>query len=487
MFEDIEELGVAAALAAAMERRRVADGAEAELLGLAAHWADLHAVLPGEGARIAVPGMERLVRLAGEGTPEVAEFAPAELGAALGMSTFAASCLVGDALELRHRLPRLWARVRAGTLQAWRARKIADHTKILSPEAAAWVDGQAVGFAHKIGLKRVLDLVAVALMRFDPEEAARRVKAARDGRGVFVGEEMRNGTRSMSIEADALDVAEFDATISAIAEALAELGDEEGINVRRAKAIGVVADPQGALDLLTGGVRAADRPGSATATDERSADAAGAADAADAADAAGSEHDEGARDRGGFRWRAGGGGQPPVLYVHLHADSVAAHGRGAVARVEGGGAVLAEQVLEWLGRGDFRIQPVIDLADATSVDGYEAPRRMREVVVLRNPCCLFPWCNHLSRKKDLDHIEPYTPRDGGGPPGQTRADNLAGLCRRHHRLRTHGGWSYTMVEPGMYLWRSPRGQRYLVDHSGTTNLSVSADALTADVLLTDTA
>ena len=91
-------------------------------------------------------------------------------------------------------------------------------------------------------------------------------------------------------------------------------------------------------------------------------------------------------------------------------------------------------------------------------------------MTLRNPCCPFPWCNNLSRTKDTDHITAYLPREHGGPPGQTTPGNLARPCRRHHRLKTHGGWTYTMPEPGLYLWRSPAGRRYLVDHTGTTNL-----------------
>ncbi len=112
------------------------------------------------------------------------------------------------------------------------------------------MDDQVVGFAHKIGLKRVLDLVTVALARFDPEQAARRAKAARDGRGVQVGDETHDGTRTIRIEADALDVAEFDATITAIADALAGLGNTDRTDLRRATAIGVIADPQATLDLL---------------------------------------------------------------------------------------------------------------------------------------------------------------------------------------------------------------------------------------------
>src|SRR5665811_1695437 len=122
MFATLDDLNPTEALARAVDRRRTADRAEAELLAIAAHWADLHPVLSGpDGVR--VKGMERLMPLAGPGTPEVAESAPAELGAALSISTFAAQHLVGDSLELRHRLPRLWARIMDGTLQAWRPRQ----------------------------------------------------------------------------------------------------------------------------------------------------------------------------------------------------------------------------------------------------------------------------------------------------------------------------------------------------------------------------
>jgi hypothetical protein len=76
-IDGVDDLDTAAALAAAADLRRGADRAEAELLAVAAHWADLHAATVGEGVRHPVPGMEQVVPLAGEGTPEVAEFAPA--------------------------------------------------------------------------------------------------------------------------------------------------------------------------------------------------------------------------------------------------------------------------------------------------------------------------------------------------------------------------------------------------------------------------
>ncbi len=59
--------------------------------------------------------------------------------------------LVGEALELACRLPRIWARVRAGSLPAWRARRIAEETLALSAEAAEYVEPSWRAFAHKTG------------------------------------------------------------------------------------------------------------------------------------------------------------------------------------------------------------------------------------------------------------------------------------------------------------------------------------------------
>jgi hypothetical protein len=38
-------------------------------------------------------------------------------------------------------------------------------------------------------------------------------------------------------------------------------------------------------------------------------------------------------------------------------------------------------------------------------------------------------------------------------------------------MKTHGGWTYSMIEPGVFLWRSPHGYADLRDHTGTTDLT----------------
>src|SRR5690349_8417632 len=91
--------------------RAAEQAAAAEQLRLALVWARLHPCpaeeLPAHWGEVDLHG-EGLVPLAGPGAPWVAEFAPADLAAALNISHDQARELIGDALELAHRLPRLW-------------------------------------------------------------------------------------------------------------------------------------------------------------------------------------------------------------------------------------------------------------------------------------------------------------------------------------------------------------------------------------------
>ncbi len=136
MFEnDLVELDAAGTLAAAEANEHTLITAETRRLQIAAHWADLH---PGEAvAESRLPGTERPVRLGGEGTPTVGDFAAAELGCVLRMSDGSAARLIGDALDLRHRLPLVWAAAQAGQTPAYQARMIANATRHLTVEQAA--------------------------------------------------------------------------------------------------------------------------------------------------------------------------------------------------------------------------------------------------------------------------------------------------------------------------------------------------------------
>ncbi len=130
--------------------------------------------------------------------------------------------------------------------------------------------------------------------------------------------------------------------------------------------------------------------------------------------------------------------------------------------------VDAEQVRAWCGvpGTTVTVKPVIDLTEKIHVDQYQVPDRLAAQAAERDLTCVFPWCTRPAEACDNDHVIPYSE---GGP---TASDNIAPLCRRHHRLKTHhGGWGYTVLEPGSYLWSSPHGYQFLRDHRGTTDVT----------------
>lgn len=87
---------------------------------------------------------------------------------------------------------------------------------------------------------------------------------------------------------------------------------------------------------------------------------------------------------------------------------------------------------------------------------YRPPAALRDHVIARDQVCRYPGCGRHSVKNDLDHVKPW--EDGG----RTDQDNLVSLCRRHHNLKTHAGWTYTLEPDDSVKWVSPSGVR-LVD------------------------
>jgi hypothetical protein len=489
VFEnDLVELDASATLAAAEANEHTLIIAETRRLQIAAHWADLHA---GDAvAESRLPGAEHPVRLGGDGTPTVGDFAPAELGCALRISDGAADRLIGDALDLRHRLPQIWAAALAGRVPAYQARRIAAATRQLSVEQAGWVDAQLAPSLGAVSWGRLETLLEAKIIEADPVGAEQRAVLAAQERFVRLGRASEHGLKLIIARATAGDAIWFKATIDRIAEILARQGDTDSVEVRRSKAIGILAQPAQALQLLCEHQRdewdgAAEPVAAAEAAetkhDAEPADAADVAETADTADTA--EADQNAdpdvdADHQSLRL------EPPpfdpdrarpraVVYVHLSSEAL--NDGSGVARVEDVGPVLLGRLRSVLGdRCMINLKPVIDLpAGHTPVDSYEIPARLREQLQLRYPADVFPYAAAVSRRIDVDHTIRYLSPDCGGPPGQTRIGNLGPHVRRHHRCKTHGGWQVRQPEPGSWLWRSPHRRIYLVNASGTHPLGDS--------------
>ena len=118
-----------------------------------------------------------------------------------------------------------------------------------------------------------------------------------------------------------------------------------------------------------------------------------------------------------------------------------------------------DQIRAWCGRPDVQVvvTQVIDLRERLECQGYKPTPKIREHVIVRDGTCVFPWCGRNARRCDLDHVIPYD-HDHPEQGGPTATDNLAPLCRRHHRLKTRGRWRYEMTEPGRVRLDQPARQ-----------------------------
>jgi hypothetical protein len=249
---EVGDLDPAGVLALASEAEREVRRLETLKLQLAAHWADLHPATADTG--VETPGgpaldvLEADESLGGPGTPAVAAFTPEAFAAALGISPSSAAGLIADALDLRHRLSALWARVARLDLPAWQARRVAQQTRRLPMAGARWVDEQ---LAARTGCGPIVvdRLVAQATATFDPEEHERREDRGEGSWDVTLTHPAPTefaGTSDLTARGDTLDLTEFYELVCAIAHQLYLDGDPDPLGARKAKALGLITD------LITG-------------------------------------------------------------------------------------------------------------------------------------------------------------------------------------------------------------------------------------------
>jgi hypothetical protein len=96
-------------------------------------------------------------------------------------------------------------------------------------------------------------------------------------------------------------------------------------------------------------------------------------------------------------------------------------------------------------------------AHTTASPAYQPPPRIREHVTARDQTCRHPRCGQPAWRADLDHTTPF---HHGGP---TCACNLGALCRRHHQLKQHPGWTLTQPRPGTFHWTTSAGRTYIAE------------------------
>jgi hypothetical protein len=105
--------------------------------------------------------------------------------------------------------------------------------------------------------------------------------------------------------------------------------------------------------------------------------------------------------------------------------------------------------------------PVTGVLVDWSTTTYTPGKVLRRAVEARDATCTFPMCDRPAERGDLDHITPFNHHHNKADEtqGQTRAENLHALCRRHHRAKTHGGWRPERdPTTGTTTWTSPTGR-----------------------------
>ena len=223
----------------------------AALLRLVAEFARQHHAGTVDPVQAQLPGRERAVRLGGEGTPLVAEFAPAMLAARMGLSAYAGGRVVADVLDLQYRLPSLWARVQALEVAEGHARHVARKTRNLTLEEAAQVDARIAPSADgRVSWTRFETLVEAAIVAADPEAAAAREHAAARETFAKATRSTEHGMRGFYIRADFATITRIDATVAYLAQVLLTLGDTTSLDQRRAKAVLIMANPTQAVKIL---------------------------------------------------------------------------------------------------------------------------------------------------------------------------------------------------------------------------------------------
>ncbi|CAI9409946.1 hypothetical protein [Aestuariimicrobium sp. T2.26MG-19.2B] len=427
---------------------------------LAAEYAELSGreAMIREGARAAsgmAPVMhgERLSRMAGDGTPLVAEFASLELGPRLRLTPDAAWALMRDALAAKYRLPGIWALLKADRLEVWQARTLADLVRGLDAEQAAWLDSELSPRAAGMSPTR-LEAHARALVRqLRSDEANDERDRDRARRRVEFTSSENGHTTGLMATLDAADAIGLDAQVDRLAEIFKRAGDSDTLEVRRAKALGVLGTPARALQLIQ-----------ASLLDELPA----------------------LVDEGGLDLDCPALGQRghtcgtitvhpdrllPKAEIRVHLSDATLRDADiepdALVRVEALGPQLVSWLADLVGHTRIALRPVLTVDSLRPSDSYEVPTHLREAIQVRNPLSVFPFSKKQSESCDVDHTLSFA---RNGPPGQTATNNLGPLDRRAHRAKTRGGWKLDQPIPGCFLWTSPRNHRYLVTPSCTVVL-----------------
>jgi hypothetical protein len=353
------------------------------------------------------------------------EYTSDELAMVLCMTMNTACKRLDLALDLTQRLPATLAAMDTGDLDLPRAQAIADATRRITPELAQTIEDELLPEAIGLNPAQVRRAAAKAVQRADPAGAEQRHQDRRLDRRVeiFPGPE---GMADLYAHLPAEDATRIKVRLDAYAKAQPK-SDGCTMDQRRAD---IFTDL-----LLTRSVGTINAVVQVTAPTTMLIP--------------------------GGRVRGGGTGQPRTSRTHTTTrteTTPAASDLGGVAELAGYGVITDSQVRALAAHDATWRRLLTDPHSGMLADygrhTYVPPAALADFVRARDQYCVFPGCNVPATKCDLDHRVPF-------PTGATSVDNLAAICRHHHRMKHRAGWTVRRRVDGAHVWISPQEREYL--------------------------
>lgn len=388
----------------------------------------------------------------------------AEAAAVMGVHERTAEHLVREARTLVDHLPAVHSEMLAGNLSYRHAQRIVDETALLGPEALRRYEGIVVRrLVPGMTPGQVGRVARRARELAHPEPIAERHARAVQGREVWI-EPARDGMASLCAVLPAPVAAAIDDRLERAAGALTNAGDPRGRQQLRA-------------DVLMGLLVDGRRP---TAPSDPSAGTVAVGGGPAAGAGGGSGDDLGAfasLPRLAELASAAHLARSIVPRVQVTVPALALldpGGTGAAspaaptgepaattdrwASLDGWCPVPVEVAAGLVARAPSMRRLLTDPESGTVLSvgrkSYRVPADLRAHLQLRDGTCRFPGCTVPVRRCDVDHTVAWT------VGGCTDADNLAHLCRRHHRLKHETRWSVRQDPGGVLVWTSPTGVEY---------------------------
>jgi hypothetical protein len=366
------------------------------------------------------------------------EFAAFEVSSLLAWTTRASATHLELAYHVVLRLPDVHAAMLAGDLDLPKARIIVDRLETLPLPLARKIAAAILPKASRLTTGELGPRLARMIIKADPEAAARRRKARQRKRRVEFEPTQDSCANLLGVDLPAEDALAASNRLTELARALKQAGDPRSMDQLRADTF---------LNLLLG--KTCGHPSAA------------------------GPHGRGEASPGGTYGPTG----TPGPHGCCCGDAANRHRAGGVeltgslemlARLSnepgdlaGYGAVIADiarQVAEQQRNAPW----TFTIRDEATGRVYTAATRRRPTAAMtreirvRDRTCRAPGCRRIGIYADIDHTIAY---EHGG---LTVPGNLGLLCRYHHRAKHEGFWLLIQIRPGVFIWRSPLGRRYIV-------------------------